>query len=169
MQARRSISLLLASTVTALLGASAYADDEPQAQAVQAVASDSGVTTAAPEFAVTPAVSTAPTVPTVPDTQAGATTPASGTPTATPKEHDGFGVAMTADQLDDQRGGDALVGQNYLTGDVANNTASRVETGSNTISEGSFSGSNGLPTVIQNTGANVLIQNATVLNVRFGN
>jgi hypothetical protein len=25
-----------------------------------------------------------------------------------------------------------------------------------------------LPTVIQNTGANVLIQNATIVNVRFG-
>ncbi|RQH05508.1 hypothetical protein D1Y85_15170 [Paraburkholderia dinghuensis] len=78
-------------------------------------------------------------------------------------------MAMTSDQLDQQRGGDALVGQNFLTGDVANNVASRVQTGSNTITDGSFSGASGLPTVIQNTGANVLIQNATVLNVHFGN
>lgn len=82
---------------------------------------------------------------------------------------DAFGVAMTADELDAHRGGDALIGQNDLTGRVANNTANRVETGSNSISQGSFASASGLPTVIQNSGANVLIQNATVLNVRFGN
>ncbi|QYD73956.1 hypothetical protein KZJ38_35220 [Paraburkholderia edwinii] len=82
---------------------------------------------------------------------------------------DAFGVAMTADELDAHRGGDALIGQNDLTGRVANNTANRVETGSNSISQGSFANASGLPTVIQNSGANVLIQNATVLNVRFGN
>ncbi|TAM51384.1 MAG: hypothetical protein EPN57_18925 [Paraburkholderia sp.] len=81
----------------------------------------------------------------------------------------GFGVALTAEQLDQRRGGDALIGQNYLTGSVADNAATNVATGSNTIGGGSFANSSGLPTVIQNTGANVLIQNATVLNVRFGN
>ncbi|WP_244134881.1 hypothetical protein [Burkholderia sp. BCC0322] len=81
----------------------------------------------------------------------------------------GFGVAMSADQLDARRGGDALIGQNYLNGAVSDNVASRVSTGSNAIADGSFANSSGLPTVIQNTGANVLIQNATVLNVRFGN
>jgi len=81
----------------------------------------------------------------------------------------GFGVAMSADQLDAHRGGDVLIGQNTLTGTVSDNVANRVSTGSNAIADGSFSNSSGLPTVIQNTGANVLIQNATVLNVRFGN
>ncbi|EKS9798705.1 hypothetical protein QDD76_002125 [Burkholderia cepacia] len=76
---------------------------------------------------------------------------------------------MTPDQLDEHRGGDALIGQNYLTGAVADNVANRVSTGSNAITDGSFANASGLPTVIQNTGANVLIQNATVLNVRFGN
>jgi hypothetical protein len=85
-----------------------------------------------------------------------------------PPQDDAFGIAMTADQLDAHRGGDALIGQNDLTGRVANNTANRVETGSNSISQGSFASASGLPTVIQNSGANVLIQNATVLNVRFG-
>jgi hypothetical protein len=94
-------------------------------------------------------------------------TPTQATPTAS--RDDAFGVAMTADQLDAHRGGDALIGQNDLTGRVANNTANRVETGSNSISQGSFANASGLPTVIQNSGANVLIQNATVLNVRFGN
>ena len=55
-----------------------------------------------------------------------------------------------------------------LRGTVANNTARNVDTGSNVIAGGSFSNASGLPTVIQNTGANVLIQNATIVNVRFG-
>ncbi|WP_322093969.1 hypothetical protein [Paraburkholderia bannensis] len=80
-----------------------------------------------------------------------------------------FGVALNSDRLDGLRGGDALIGQNFLNGTVADNVANRVVTGSNTISDGSFASSSGLPTVIQNTGSNVLIQNATVLNVRFGN
>jgi len=79
-----------------------------------------------------------------------------------------FGIAMSAAQLDAHRGGDALIGQNDLTGSLTNTTANRVVTGSNSISQGSFSNASGLPTVIQNSGANVLIQNATVLNVRFG-
>jgi len=90
--------------------------------------------------------------------------------TDTQPDHDSsFGVALNSDQLDGLRGGDALVGQNFLNGTVADNTASRVVTGSNSVSDGSFANSSGLPTVIQNTGSNVLIQNATVLNVRFGN
>ena len=88
---------------------------------------------------------------------------------AAPAQADGFGIAMSAEQLDAHRGGDALIGQNYLNGTVSDNIASRVSTGSNAITEGSFANSSGLPTVIQNTGANVLIQNARVLNVRFGN
>ncbi|GAB2894404.1 hypothetical protein GCM10027093_32510 [Paraburkholderia jirisanensis] len=79
-----------------------------------------------------------------------------------------FGIAMSAAQLDAHRGGDALIGQNDLTGSLTNTSANRVVTGSNSISQGSFSNASGLPTVIQNSGANVLIQNATVLNVRFG-
>lgn len=171
MQARRSISLLVASIATALPGVGAYADDAPQATvsapAVQAAAPGSGDVPIAQESVMTsvaPATSTTSTTSAATDTLAGVTPPA-----AAPSGDDSFGVAMTPDQLDGQRGGDALIGQNYLTGDVANNTASRVQTGSNSISEGSFASSSGLPTVIQNTGANVLIQNATVLNVRFGN
>jgi hypothetical protein len=79
-----------------------------------------------------------------------------------------FGVAMSDDQLAERRGGDVQVGKNDLTGTVSDNTAYKVETGANAINDGSFAASNGLVSVIQNTGANVLIQNATVLNVRFG-
>jgi hypothetical protein len=79
-----------------------------------------------------------------------------------------FGVAMSAEQLDAHRGGEAVFNDMNLRGTVANNTARNVDTGSNMISGGSFSNASGLPTVIQNTGANVLIQNATIVNVRFG-
>lgn len=159
----------------ALPGVSAHADEGTQTTPVEAVAPGSvampaaGVATpvvtpaAAPESVVTPSATNAPSTSNATDAVAAAATPAA------PAGNSEFGVAMTADQLDQRRAGDALIGQNYLTGSVADNTASRVQTGSNTISEGSFANSSGLPTVIQNTGANVLIQNATVLNVRFGN
>ncbi|WP_293046413.1 hypothetical protein [Paraburkholderia sp.] len=167
MQARRSISLLLVSTALALPGVGAQADD-----AVQTPSAQVGVQPAASLFTLpsaAPAGVPASVPAGMPETSAAATPPASGTTAAAPPKQDEFGVAMTTDQLDEHRGGDVLIGQNYLTGAVANNSATRVETGSNTISEGSFASSSGLPTVIQNTGANVLIQNATVLNVRFGN
>jgi hypothetical protein len=79
-----------------------------------------------------------------------------------------FGVAMSAEQLEAHRGGEMVFNNMNLTGTVADNTARGVATGSNAITAGSFANSSGLPTVIQNTGANVLIQNATILNVRFG-
>ena len=130
-----------------------------------AVAADVGV---APAVAPSPLVARAdqadPAAAVAPP--ATATSPATGAATA---QVGSFGVAMTPDQLDEHRGGDALIGQNYLTGAVTDNVANRVSTGSNSITDGSFANASGLPTVIQNTGANVLIQNATVLNVRFGN
>jgi hypothetical protein len=96
--------------------------------------------------------------------------PSSSTPTTAgqPSGAVSFGVAMSDDQLAERRGGDVQVGKNDLTGTVSDNTAYKVETGANAINDGSFAASNGLVSVIQNTGANVLIQNATVLNVRFG-
>ncbi len=54
-----------------------------------------------------------------------------------------------------------------LSGTVANNTAVNVISGMNTISNGSFSNAAGLPVAIQNSGANVLIQNATIINVQL--
>ena len=40
-------------------------------------------------------------------------------------------------------------------------------TGSNVIADGAFSGASGLPMVIQNSGNNVLIQSATIVNVQL--
>ncbi|WP_064574501.1 hypothetical protein [Cupriavidus gilardii] len=81
----------------------------------------------------------------------------------------GFGRPVDTAALNEIRGGaEVVVNDMRLAGVVADNTANRVITGSNAISDGAFANASGLPTVIQNTGANTLIQNATILNVRFG-
>jgi hypothetical protein len=65
-----------------------------------------------------------------------------------------------------RRGGDRVVNDNQLKGVVADNKASNLTTGMNVISEGAFTGSSGMSTVIQNSGNNVLIQNSTIVNVQ---
>ncbi|MEN7528788.1 hypothetical protein [Cupriavidus sp. 2SB] len=76
--------------------------------------------------------------------------------------------AVGADKLADVRGGaETVVNDMTLRGMVGSNAAVNTYSGQNMISEGSFANSAGLPTVIQNTGNNVLIQNATILNVQF--
>jgi hypothetical protein len=80
----------------------------------------------------------------------------------------GIGLALSATALDGLRGGSELVFNDMqLNGTVADTRATQVITGNNTITEGSFANASGLPTVIQNSGANVLIQNATIVNVQF--
>jgi len=66
-----------------------------------------------------------------------------------------------------RRGGTEVFNDMKLRGVVADNQATNVVTGGNVISEGSLAGAAGLPTVIQNTGNNVLIQNATIVNVQM--
>jgi len=51
-------------------------------------------------------------------------------------------------------------------GVVGQNQAYNLSTGSNWVTEGSFSGASGFPTVVQNSGNNVLIQNATIINLQ---
>lgn len=75
---------------------------------------------------------------------------------------------LTADALASKRGGDGVVfNENQLKGVVANNSASNLTTGTNAITDGAFAGSAGLSTVIQNSGNNVLIQNATIVNLQL--
>ena len=64
-------------------------------------------------------------------------------------------------------GADIVTTEATLGGTVGNNTATNVTTGFNVIDNGSFANSSGLPVVIQNSGANVLIQNATVINLQL--
>jgi hypothetical protein len=80
-------------------------------------------------------------------------------------------AASTLEQL---RGGSESVAppSNNITSDTQlhgttdNNVATNVVTGNNAI-QSSFSNAAGIPVVIQNSGANVLIQNATVVNLQF--
>jgi hypothetical protein len=65
------------------------------------------------------------------------------------------------------RGGSQVLNDMKLNGVVADNQASQLTTGANFISEGAFNGSSGLLAVIQNSGSNVLIQNATIVNVQI--
>ena len=83
-----------------------------------------------------------------------------------------FGNALDAEDLEGQRGGAQTAAALPMTsiftnGAVTDNRAVDVITGSNSIRDGAFANASGLPIVIQNTGANVLIQNATIVNVQL--
>jgi len=67
--------------------------------------------------------------------------------------------------LQDSRGGTQLA-QSDLQATFSENTASRVQTGDNLINGGAFANLSGVSVVIQNSGANVLIQNALTLNLQ---
>jgi hypothetical protein len=90
---------------------------------------------------------------------------------APPVYIDGFGQAVSAGTLGHYSGGfgnlNVQAGIQTITGTVSNDTATNVTTGTNTISGDSFSNASGLPSVIQNTGNNVLIQNGVIVNVQL--
>ena len=71
-------------------------------------------------------------------------------------------------KLEGQRGGtDTTNNDMNLEGRVAGNSAVNVNTGANIIDAGSFANMSGIPVVIQNSGANVLIQTATIINLQM--
>lgn len=79
-----------------------------------------------------------------------------------------FGTPVPASQLADARGGSFHTeNQMTLTGTTSGNSAQNVITGNNAIEAGSFDQMTGLPVVIQNSGANVLIQNAVIVNLQM--
>lgn len=78
-----------------------------------------------------------------------------------------FASPVATATLAEFRGGTSIVNNDMqLAGTTANNTAINVATGTNAITGGAFSSMSGLPVVIQNSGANVLIQNAVILNLQ---
>lgn len=81
-----------------------------------------------------------------------------------------LGAPVGASRLHDMRGGedDGSASLIIIDGKVEDNTANNVFGGSNTIGGGSFDGASGINTIIQNSGTNVLIQSATIVNVNFG-
>ena len=64
-------------------------------------------------------------------------------------------------------GADTTIVDTSLSSVVGGNTASQVQTGWNVINGGAFANLTGIPVVIQNSGANVAIQNATVIELQF--
>jgi len=80
----------------------------------------------------------------------------------------GLGRAAGASALEQARGGTETVSNEArLSGFVTGNSASYVSTGANTIDGAAFANASGIPIVIQNSGANVLIQNATIINLQL--
>lgn len=74
---------------------------------------------------------------------------------------------VQATRLARLRGGAAVSATVQQNGSVQGNTTTNVSAGANSVSGGSFANASGLPTVIQNSGANVVIQNSTVVNILF--
>lgn len=79
-----------------------------------------------------------------------------------------FGQPIGVDALARFRGGTEITSTDMtLNGTTASNSADHVITGTNSIGSGAFANMNGLPLVVQNSGANVLIQNAVIVNVKM--
>jgi len=97
------------------------------------------------------------------------TSPAQQSTTSTVLPSVGFDKPVATDTLEAYRGGATSFVSSDMTlaGTTAGNTAINVATGSNAISTGAFANMSGLPVVIQNSGANVLIQNALILNLQM--
>jgi hypothetical protein len=100
--------------------------------------------------------------------EAQATAPASPAPAPAPQRLGLLGAKpVTADVLAAHRGGTQTLNDIKLSGVVADNQAINLATGGNTISDGAFANASGLPLVVQNSGNNVLIQNATIVNLQL--
>lgn len=79
-----------------------------------------------------------------------------------------FGAPLATDQLAALRGGtDTVSNEAGLSGLVSGNSATHVSTGANIIDGAAFANASGIPIVIQNSGANVLIQNSTIVNLQL--
>ena len=85
-----------------------------------------------------------------------------------PKPEEALTEKIEIENLGKMRGGfDSVNNDQKLSGVVGTNTANNVLSGNNSISSNSFTNSVGIPIVIQNSGANVLIQNSTIINLRM--
>jgi hypothetical protein len=100
-----------------------------------------------------------------------ATPAAAVAPAAMPDHADGIGAALDTAALEHFRGGsEALTtyaSNMNVDGTVSNSTAVDIASGTNAIAGGAFTNAAGIPTVIQNSGSNVLIQNALIVNLQF--
>lgn len=79
----------------------------------------------------------------------------------------GFGEAVSTGTLERYSGGSLVQNNQTITGTVTGDTASNLSTGNNSVSGNSLSGATGLPSIVQNTGNNVLIQTGVIVNVQL--
>lgn len=78
------------------------------------------------------------------------------------------GALLDAQTLENYRGGSEfdVSNESFVSGTVGGNQAYNLSTGDNLITEGSFAGTSGFATVVQNSGNNVLIQTSTIINLQ---
>lgn len=77
-----------------------------------------------------------------------------------------FGEPVPDTGLSAYRGGSALqISEMRLDSKLIDNQAIGNITGNNFVTESAFSGASGFSTVVQNSGNNVIIQSATILNL----
>lgn len=80
-----------------------------------------------------------------------------------------FGVPALPDLALARHSGGTDIGpvsEMKLRGVVSDTSAINVSTGNNLINEGALTNASGIPMVIQNSGNNVLIQSATIVNIQ---
>lgn len=75
-------------------------------------------------------------------------------------------MALPDSELSNYRGGATITNLNDLDATLYGNTALDTVTGGNLVTEGALAGMSGVSTLIQNSGNNVLIQNAVILNLQ---
>lgn len=86
-------------------------------------------------------------------------------------EIQGYETAVSDTELDNQRGGQTIdvdeLNLNIISEEATlhDNVILSSVTGGNAVGGGAFSGASGIATVIQNSGNQVIIQNATLLNL----
>lgn len=84
-----------------------------------------------------------------------------------PSQPASFGAPVSDTTLSEYRGThDFTFNEQNTKGHLYNNKAANNVSGHNVVSGDAFSGMSGFSTVIQNSGNNVLIQNATIVNVK---
>lgn len=89
-------------------------------------------------------------------------------PAGAAQQASALGPALPDTALAAHRGGYGLdINLNNLNAQLYSNKALNNVTGDNTVTQSAFSGASGLATVVQNSGNNVIIQNATILNLKL--
>lgn len=104
----------------------------------------------------------APGVAVTEDAPAQADMPAAALPDSDLEDMRARGIPHTMINIDEV---DMQINKIGLAATLDHNVANNSHTGNNLIDNDAFSGSTGFMTVIQNTGNNVIIQNATIINL----